>query len=88
MSQEKVLLTVFETESFAAETFGCAECFAATPAGQKKVEAGVHGTLVDPNSRKVEALNPEEAPPSQSTTMRSMPCNRKGPASLDTWQQY
>jgi hypothetical protein len=63
MRQEKVLLTVFETESFAAERFGCAGCFAATAAGQKKVEAGVHGTLVfDPNSRKVEALNPEGAP--------------------------
>jgi hypothetical protein len=53
------LLSVFATESFAAERFACAEYFAATPAGQKKAEAGVKGTLVfDPNSQKVEFLNP------------------------------
>jgi hypothetical protein len=57
------LLTVFAIESFAAERFACAEYFAATPAGQKKAEAGVKGTLVfDPNSKKVEFLNPKGAP--------------------------
>jgi hypothetical protein len=57
------LLTVFATESFAAERFACAEYFAATPAGQKKAEAGVKGTLIfDPNSKKVEFLNPKGAP--------------------------
>jgi hypothetical protein len=55
-------LTVFTTESFPAERFACAEYFAA-PAGQKKVEAGVKGTLVfDPNTKKVEFLNPKAAP--------------------------
>lgn len=52
------LLTVLATESFAAERFTCAEYFAATPAGQKKVEPGVKGTLVfDENSKKVEFLD-------------------------------
>jgi len=57
------LLTVFATESFATEGFACAEYFAATPAGQKKAEAGVKGTLIfDPNSKKVEFLNPKGTP--------------------------
>jgi hypothetical protein len=57
------LLTVFATESIAAERFVCAEYFAATPAGQKKAEAGVRGTLIfDPSSKKVEFLNPKGAP--------------------------
>src|SRR5258708_6207784 len=52
------LLTIFATESFAAERFACAQYFRATPAGQKKAEAGLKGTLVfDPTSRKVEFLN-------------------------------
>jgi hypothetical protein len=51
---------MFATESFAAERFACAEYFAATPAGQKKTEVGVKGTLIfDPNSKKVEFLNPK-----------------------------
>jgi hypothetical protein len=54
------LLSVFATEAFAAEKFACAEYFQATPAGQKKVEAGVKGTLIfDPSSKKVEFLNPK-----------------------------
>jgi hypothetical protein len=57
------LLTVLATESLATERFACAEYFTATPAGQKKAEAGVKGTLVfDPNSKKVEFLNPKGAP--------------------------
>jgi len=53
---------MFATESFAAERFACAEYFPATPAGQKKAEAGVKGTLIfDPNSNKVEFLNPTGA---------------------------
>jgi len=57
------LLTVFAAESFAAERFACAEYFAATPAGQKKAEAGVKGTLIfDPSSKKVEFLNPKGTP--------------------------
>jgi hypothetical protein len=57
------LLSVFATEAFAAEKFACAEYFRATPAGQKKAEAGVKGTLVfDPTSKKVEFLNPKGAP--------------------------
>ncbi len=57
------LLTVLATESVAAERFACAEYFAATPAGQKKAEAGVRGTLVfDPSSKKVEFLNPQGTP--------------------------
>jgi len=40
------LLSVFATEAFAAEKFACAEYFQATPAGQKKAEAGVKGTLI------------------------------------------
>jgi hypothetical protein len=57
------LLTVSATESIAAERFACAEYFAATAAGQKKAEPGVKGTLVfDPNSKKVEFLNPKGAP--------------------------
>jgi len=54
------LLTVFATESFAAEGFAY---FAATPARQKKAEAGVKDTLIfDPNSKKVEFLNPKGTP--------------------------
>jgi hypothetical protein len=57
------LVTIFATESFAAERFACAEYFAATPAGQKKAQAGVKGTLIfDENSKKVEFLNPKGAP--------------------------
>jgi hypothetical protein len=57
------LLTVFATESFAGDRFTCAEYFAATPAGQKKAEAGVNGTLVfDQNSKKVEFLDPKGTP--------------------------
>jgi hypothetical protein len=83
------LLTVFAIESFAAERFACSEYFAATPAGQKKAEAGVKGTLVfDPNSKKVEFLNPKGARLSALTTMRSMPCNTKEPASRGTWRRY
>ena len=56
------LLSVFAKESFAAEKFACAEYFQATPAGQKKAEAGVKGTLIfDANSKKVEFLNPKGA---------------------------
>jgi hypothetical protein len=56
------LLSVFATEAFAAEKFACAEYFQATPAGQKKAEAGVKGTLIfDGNSKKVEFLNPTGA---------------------------
>lgn len=52
------LLTVLATESFGAERFTCAEYFAATPAGQKKAEPGVKGTLVfDENSKKVQFLD-------------------------------
>jgi hypothetical protein len=55
-------LSVVATESFAAERFTCAEYFQATPAGQKKAEAGVKGTLIfDANSKKVEFLNPQGA---------------------------
>jgi len=40
----------------------CAEYFEATPAGQKKAETGVKGTLIfDANSKKVEFLNPKGA---------------------------
>jgi hypothetical protein len=54
------LLTVFVTQSIAAERFACAEYFAATSAGQKKAEPGVKGTLVfDAVSKKVEFLNPK-----------------------------
>jgi len=56
------LLSVFATEALAAEKFACAEYFQATPAGQKKAEAGVKGTLIfDGNSKKVEFLNPAGA---------------------------
>jgi hypothetical protein len=56
------LLSVFATEAFAEEKFACAEYFQATPAGQKKAEAGVKGTLIfDGNSKKVEFLNPKGA---------------------------
>jgi hypothetical protein len=56
------LVSVFATEAFAAEKFACAEYFQATPAGQKKAEAGVKGTLIfDGNSKKVEFLNPKGA---------------------------
>ena len=52
------LLTVFVTESFAADRFTCAEYFAATPAGQKKAEAGIKGTLVfDADTKKVVFLD-------------------------------
>src|SRR5260370_4905252 len=57
------LLIIFATKSFAAERFACAEYFAATPAGQKKAEAGVKGTLIfDQYSKKVEFLNPKGTP--------------------------
>src|SRR5260370_35163663 len=56
------LLSVFATEAFAAEKFACAEYFQATPAGQKKAEAGVKGTLIfDGNLKKVQFLNPKGA---------------------------
>jgi hypothetical protein len=56
------LLSIFATEAFAAEKFACAEYFQATPTGQKKAEAGVKGTLIfDPNSKKVQFLNPKGA---------------------------
>ena len=45
---------VFATQSSAAERLSGAEYFAATPAGQKKAEPGVGGTLVfDSASKKV-----------------------------------
>jgi hypothetical protein len=56
------LLSVFATEAFATDKFACAEYFQATPAGQKKAEAGVKGTLTfDASSKKVEFLNPKGA---------------------------
>jgi hypothetical protein len=75
------LLSVFATEAFAAEKFACAEYFQATPAGQKKAEAGVKGTLIfDANSKKVEFLNPKGTPAFSINhdAIRSMQYERTG----------
>jgi hypothetical protein len=52
------LATLLATNSSAADRFVSAEYFAATPAGQKRAEPGIKGTLIfDANSKRVEFLN-------------------------------
>src|SRR5258708_23643390 len=75
------LVRVCGREAFAGEKCACAEYFQATPAGHKKAEAGVEGTLIfDGNSKKVEFLNPtgEAAFSINSDAIRSMQYERTG----------